>query len=128
MDIDSFIKERIKALVTSKEVALKAISELLGYNRSYLSNILNGDNLPSFSALAAICDYFGITMSEFFAEEKEDVKQIGKLYRAIDDIVEAEDVDDLTAIVKTLKNENIKDIIASYKSFGFNQTKDVKKE
>lgn len=40
--------------------------------QSTVNNIFNRRNEPKLSTLRAICDAFGITMSEFFAEEMTD--------------------------------------------------------
>ena len=38
----------------------------LGHSRGYINNITSGKSLPSLTELFAICDYFEITLPEFF--------------------------------------------------------------
>lgn len=38
------------------------ISELLGYNRKYISNLCNGDSNPSLECVVKIADYFGVSV------------------------------------------------------------------
>lgn len=40
--------------------------------QSTLNNIFNRQNEPKLSTLRAICDAFGITLSEFFSDEQTD--------------------------------------------------------
>ena len=117
VSIKDFIKNRITELVASKNVSEKKISELLGYNRSFISNIMSGNSMPSIEALDAICRYFGITMADFFQGTLKFETSAEYLYQAMDAIVQPEDVDDLLKIVATLNNQNIKNLIASYKKF-----------
>ena len=43
----------------------------LGHSRSYIYNISSGRSLPPMDEFLEICDYFGITPSQFFDESEE---------------------------------------------------------
>ena len=64
MDIE-FIRERITQLRLQKGVSEYKMSYDLGHSRGYINNISSGKTLPSMTEFLAICEYFGITPSEF---------------------------------------------------------------
>lgn len=61
-----FVRDRITKLRLQKGVSEYKMSYDLGHSRGYINNISSGKALPSLSELFAICDYFGITVIEFF--------------------------------------------------------------
>lgn len=46
--------------------------------QSTLTNMFNRETLPSITTLASICNAFGISLSEFFSEEKAAADQTSK--------------------------------------------------
>ncbi|MBO7208270.1 MAG: helix-turn-helix transcriptional regulator [Clostridia bacterium] len=60
------ISLRIATLRTKKNVSAREMSLAIGQNPNYINHIENGSATPSLSGLSYICEYFGITMSEFF--------------------------------------------------------------
>ncbi len=85
-----FVRERITSLRMKKGVSEYQMSYDLGHSRGYINNISSGKSLPSVAELFAICDYFGITPSEFFADGDEDPK----LGREIIDLISRLDSSD----------------------------------
>ena len=65
MDIN-FVRERITQLRMAKGVSEYQMSYDLGHSRGSINNITSGKSLPSLTELFAICDYFQITLVEFF--------------------------------------------------------------
>lgn len=63
--------ERIKKLLCDREWSMYKLSKLSGVSQSTLSNMFNRNNDPSISTLEDICKAFGITLSQFFADEGE---------------------------------------------------------
>ena len=66
MSIDDYIRGKISALLKTTDIPITVISQLIGYNSAYLTQIVQGSKMPSFEGLQAICDYFQITISDFF--------------------------------------------------------------
>lgn len=62
----SFVRERITQLRMAKGISEYQMSYDLGHSRGYINNITSGKSLPSLTELFAICDYFEITLPEFF--------------------------------------------------------------
>ena len=65
---EQYIKQRIAKLRTEKGISAREMSLQLGQSTGYINSIENNVNLPSMTAFFYICDYFGITPSEFFDE------------------------------------------------------------
>ncbi|SEP31762.1 helix-turn-helix domain-containing protein [Propionispora vibrioides] len=63
--------ERIKQLLYERRWSVYKLSKLSGVSQSTLSNMFNRNNDPSISTLEDICGAFGITLSQFFADEGE---------------------------------------------------------
>ena len=59
---------RIARLRNAKGVSARDMSLSLGNNTNYINHIENGKALPSMDAFLNICDYLGVTPSEFFDE------------------------------------------------------------
>jgi len=73
---DHFIADRITALRMKKNVSEYRMSLELGQSKSYVQGITSGKAYPSIKQLYNICDYFGVTMAEFFDEEVEDPQRM----------------------------------------------------
>lgn len=68
---EQFIRDRLSKLREEKQVSERKMSLDLGHSTSYIRGITSGRSLPSMSEFLYICEYLGITPSEFFKEEKE---------------------------------------------------------
>ena len=71
-----------------KNVSARDMSLSLGQNHSYINKIENGQAKTSFDGLDYICEYLGITLSDFFDTEiqypielQEHVNEAKKLNR-----------------------------------------------
>ena len=69
MDLD-FIRHRITELRLSKQISEYQLSLDLGQCKSYIQGITSGKALPSVKQLYNICDYFDISLSQFFDDDK----------------------------------------------------------
>ena len=67
MDIHEYIRNRITELRLNRSITESQLSKDLGHARSYLSNMNRENTIPSIQSIVDICDYFDITVSEFFA-------------------------------------------------------------
>lgn len=73
---DSFIADRITALRMEKNISEYRMSLELGQSKSYVQGITSGKAYPSIKQLYNICDYFGVTLREFFDEETDDPQRM----------------------------------------------------
>lgn len=84
-----FVRERITQLRLQKGVSEYQMSYDLGRSRSYIQNFSAGKSLPSMADFLQICDYFGITPSQFFDAKRDNPAilqtAIGELEKLSDD-------------------------------------------
>lgn len=65
---EDFIARRVSKLRIQKGVSARDMSLSLGQSESYINKIENQKALPSINGLYYICEFLGITPSEFFDE------------------------------------------------------------
>lgn len=68
--------QRLNVLRSKKGVSARDMSLSIGQNAGYINYIENGKALPSMSGFFFICEYLGVTPSEFFEEENSDPQVI----------------------------------------------------
>lgn len=66
---NELLRIRLLSLLNTKGLSEYQVSLDLGRSQGYLHSITSGKNLPSMEAFFDICDYFGLTPSEFFDSE-----------------------------------------------------------
>lgn len=98
-------QKRLRDLRIKKNVSARDMSLSVGQNAGYISWIENGWGLPSMSAFFYICDYLGITPSEFF---NTSVQKPERLRKAISQLENLDSVtfDDITAVINHLATKN----------------------
>lgn len=92
---EKFIAERITKLRLQKNISEYRMSLELGQSKSYIQGISSGKAMPSMKQLFNICDYFEISLTEFFDAENDDPQLIHKV----------------TSLFKQLSDEDSKRII-----------------
>lgn len=65
----NYIGERITSLRMEKNISEYTLGKNIGKCNSYINKIPSGIMNPSIDTLSAICDYFGISLSQFFDKE-----------------------------------------------------------
>ncbi len=96
---------RLAQLRDKKNVSAREMSLAIGQNPGYINNIESGKSLPSLPGIFYICDYLGISVSEFF---DLNTKNPTKLDELIDDLKKLDDaqLENIANLVKGLvKNE-----------------------
>lgn len=81
-----FIKERVATIRNSKNISARSLSLNLGMSSEYVNQVENGRLMPSLDFIMNFCDYFNISISEFFDENirypnqyKDLIKELNKL-------------------------------------------------
>ena len=95
---DEDFQARLSKLRNEKGVSARDMSLSIGQNPGYIHNIENGKALPSMSVFFFICDYLGISPSEFFDIDNSNpgkLKLIIEKMKTLDD----EQLDGIAAIV-----------------------------
>lgn len=103
MDIQ-FIRERISALRTKKNVSEYRMSTDLGHSKSYMQSISSSRSVPSLGEFLYICEYLGVTPREFFDEGVEEPQLVQKLYELTRNMSEA-DLNLLISIAERLNEK-----------------------
>ena len=67
----NYISKRISRLQEMERLSDRPLSFALGRDGSYINAIHVGKSKPSLEGLVEICDYFGITICEFFNPEMD---------------------------------------------------------
>ena len=65
------ILKKINKLRLDKNWSVYRLSVESGISQSTLTNMFNRETLPSITTLECLCNAFGITMSEFFSDNKK---------------------------------------------------------
>ncbi len=91
---------RLAKLRTEKNVSAREMSLSIGQNPSYINHIESGQGTPSLSGIIYICEYLGITLSEFFDFESEHPAKT----HAINELLKKLDSEQLDIIEDLIKN------------------------
>lgn len=94
-----YIRDRITQLRLQKGVSEYQMSYDLGHSRSYIYNISSGKSLPPMVEFLQICEYFGITPSQFFDTSSENP---ALLQTAIEELSKLSD-DDLMLMISNIR-------------------------
>ena len=70
-----FISERVFEIISSKNISARSLSLDLGMSSEYVNQVENGRMMPSIDFLINFCDFFNITLSEFFDYENKNLIQ-----------------------------------------------------
>lgn len=66
-----FVQMRIARIRNAHKISARRLSIELGQGTEYINQIENGKALPSLEGLFNICDYFHISLGEFFEDRFE---------------------------------------------------------
>lgn len=94
-----YVRNRITQLRLQKGVSEYQMSYDLGHSRSYIYNISSGKSLPPMTEFLQICDYFGITPSQFFDDSQDNPVLI---QTAISELSKLDD-EDLKLIIAAMR-------------------------
>lgn len=64
------VHKRLQQLLNERGWTEYRLSKKCGLSESTLANIFRRNTMPSITTLEAICNGFGITLSQFFAEDE----------------------------------------------------------
>ncbi len=96
------IASRLTQLRMMKGVSAREMSLAMGQNPGYINGIESGRALPSLSGLSYICEYLGITLTEFFDVSVNNPTKSKELLDTVKNL-STEQLEHLIAIAKGLK-------------------------
>ncbi len=98
-----FVQTRYATIRLAHDISARKLSLELGQSTEYINQIENGKNMPSLEGLFNFCEYFGITLGEFFEEEiaypveyKRIIEELNKL-----DSLELKQIHDLILLINS---------------------------
>ncbi|MDR2572713.1 MAG: helix-turn-helix transcriptional regulator [Oscillospiraceae bacterium] len=95
----SFVRRRIAELRKEKGVTEHKMSLELGKHKSYIQHIMAGRALPSLTQLYAICDYFEVSMQDFFKVKLEHPKLTNRVMETLYELGD----DELELVINLIK-------------------------
>ena len=78
---EDYIRKRITQLRIDRNISEYRLSYELGQSKGYIQSISSGRALPSIPMLFKICDYFDLTVTEFFTPQLENPGLLHQLNR-----------------------------------------------
>ena len=70
---------RLAQLREKKGVSARDMSLSMGQNPGYINNIESGKSMPSLAGIFYICEYLGITPSEFFDVDSQNPHKLNQI-------------------------------------------------
>ena len=95
----NFISERIANIRSAKNMSARNLSLELGQSTEYINQIENGRKMPSIEGLINFCDYFNISLKEFF----DDGQAYPIQYKALLNDLNKLNVEELNEIITIIK-------------------------
>lgn len=99
----NFIKERINYYRTHANISARNLSFELGMSSEYINQIETGRLNPSLDFIINFCEYFNITLAEFFDENNNypiENKELTKILNSLS----KDKVSLLISLAKSMKN------------------------
>lgn len=82
-DVEVFIAERLAKLRQQKNISARDMSFSLGHGHGYINHIENQKAMPSIQGLCEICEFFNISIKEFFDDDTEEPVLINRIVKEI---------------------------------------------
>ena len=92
---------RLARLREKKGVSARDMSLSIGQNEGYINNIETGKSNPSLDGIFYICEYLGVTPSEFFDMESTNPSKLNSVIKDMKKLNDQQ-LDMIAALVKDL--------------------------
>ena len=70
------VNDKLKMLLKNRGWTEYKLSKYSGLSESTIGNIFSRNTVPSISTLEAICKAFGITLSQFFSDDENELVEL----------------------------------------------------
>jgi transcriptional regulator with XRE-family HTH domain len=101
-EVIDFIIKRIQNLRDSRGISARDLSLSLGQNAGWINKIENRQGKPSLDGLVYICEYFDISLAEFFDVSTEQPLKVKELLAEVKGL----DSESLDLLINTAKKIN----------------------
>ena len=95
---------RLAQLRTKKGVSQREMSLGIGQNVNYINHIETNQGAPSLAGIIYICEYLGITLSEFFDFDNNNPTKLNKINEYLKNL-DDEQLEMVENLVKNLANK-----------------------
>ena len=95
---------RLAKLREAKGVSARDMSLSIGQNPGYINNIETGKSMPSLSGIFFICEYLGVTPSEFFDTDSVNPGKLTEIFQAMKHLDDKQ-LDVVASVVKGLLHQ-----------------------
>ena len=95
---------RLAQLRMQKGVSARDMSISMGQNQNYINHIETGRTSPSLSGIYYICEYLGISVSEFFDEENKNPTKLDEIMQDLRRLTPSQ-LETVSQLVKQLANK-----------------------
>lgn len=102
---ENYIGERITMLRLAKGISEYNLSKCIGKCENYINKVSSGHITPPIKVLNAICEYFGLTLSEFFREDAPAYSPTAARITSLLPELSEEELKSLLVIVEAMKNQ-----------------------
>ncbi len=92
---------RLARLREKKGVSARDMSLSIGQNPGYINNIETGKSKPSLDGIYFICDYLGVTVSEFFDTESSNPSKLNAIVKDMKKLNDQQ-LETISALVRDL--------------------------
>ena len=92
---------RLARLREKKGVSARDMSLSIGQNPGYINNIETGKSRPSLDAFYFICEYLGVTPSEFFDTESPNPSKLNTIIKDMKKLSDTQ-LDTIAALLREL--------------------------
>lgn len=103
---NNFIGERVTSLRLQKGISEYKLSKNIGKCNNYINKVSSGKLIPTIETLFSICEYFGITLSQFFQKENPADALTASQILAILPSLNEDQLKSLLVIINSMKNNN----------------------
>ncbi|MCQ4726439.1 helix-turn-helix transcriptional regulator [Anaerotignum faecicola] len=107
----NFISNRIDTLCYENNISKRKLSLYLGKSSGYITGLTNCRNYPSIEALIEICDYFKITLSEFFDAGNKDIIKHKAIIKELERVC-GSDIESFIKVIRSVSPEQYSSFIS----------------
>ncbi|AYH40242.1 hypothetical protein A5N82_13870 [Christensenella minuta] len=127
--IKKFVAQRVNELLTENEITnRKALSHLVGYNEHFISDLLCKKRSPYVVSIYDICEFFGITLEDFFRVDYSKDKTVASVMKLLVDQYKPEELSLLYDILSHVDKDSIITLLSSYRLYFESKKEDENKK
>lgn len=122
--IKEFVAQRVNELLTENKIKSKStLSNLTGNSEHLISNLVNKKHNPYVASVYDVCEFFGITLSDFFRIDFSNNKSSEAMLKLLSEKYEPEDITMIYDMFDNVEPENVKAALKAFSDYHNSKTK-----